>query len=58
MRNPRGAITPFRLHDEFVVLLYYNNGHTEKVGYTGRLFYWLSVGRVKTGTSETYIEWA
>ena len=32
VRNPRGAITPFKLRDgHHVALLYYNNGQTEKV---------------------------
>ena len=32
VRNPRGAITPFKLKDgKHVALLFYNNGHTEKV---------------------------
>ena len=39
LRNPRGSITPFRLRapsadglPEFV-MLYYNNGRTERLGY-------------------------
>ena len=32
VRNPRGAITPFKLKDgKHVALFFYNNGHTEKV---------------------------
>ena len=32
VRNPRGAITPFKLKDgKHVAFLFYNNGHTEKV---------------------------
>ena len=40
MRNPRGAITPHKMRDGHFALLYYNNGHTEKVGYVGRLVVW------------------
>ncbi|CAD7941225.1 unnamed protein product [Amoebophrya sp. A25] len=46
MRHPRGAFTPFRLANGHYVLLYYNNGRTERVGYTCRLIYWLSVGKI------------
>ena len=44
LRNPRGAITPIQLSDDYYALLFYNNGHTEKVGYVGRLVYWLTLG--------------
>ncbi len=51
MKNPRGAITPARLRQrspggraEFV-LLFYNNGRTERLGYCGRRVYWITVGR-------------
>ena len=47
IRNPRGAITPFLLRDgRHCVLLHYNNGRTDRLGYTGRRLYWLSVGRI------------
>ena len=46
LRNPRGAITPIRLSDNYFALLYYNNGHTDKVGYVGRLVYWLTLGNL------------
>lgn len=45
IRNPRGAITPFRTQDGFIALLFYNNGHTERLGYVGRLTCWLVLGR-------------
>ena len=45
MRNPRGSFTPLALRDGQVALLFYNNGHTDKVGYVGRLVVWLSLGR-------------
>eukprot|EP00756_Hemistasia_phaeocysticola_P004019 Hpha_TRINITY_DN12585_c0_g1::TRINITY_DN12585_c0_g1_i1::g.50806::m.50806 len=55
MRNPRGAITPIVMQSNgHVVLLYYNNGHTERFGYTGRLVLWLTMGRL-TGEG---IEWS
>ena len=46
LRNPRGAITPIKLSDGFLALLYYNNGYTDKVGYVGRLVYWLALGNI------------
>lgn len=48
LRNPRGAFTPHRLRCGDWVLLFYNNGQTEKLGYTGRLVVWLVRGRIKT----------
>ena len=45
MRNPRGSFTPLALRDGHVALLFYNNGHTDKVGYVGRLVVWLSLAR-------------
>eukprot|EP00494_Astrolonche_serrata_P032406 UN32675 len=45
LRNPRGSFTPKRLSDGYYVLIYYNNGHTEREGYCCRRFYWLTVGR-------------
>ena len=49
IRNPRGAITPHVTRDGHIALLFYNNGHTERVGYTGRLLIWLVLGRVEGG---------
>ena len=49
VRNPRGAITPHVTRDGHIALLFYNNGHTERVGYTGRLLVWLTMGRVEEG---------
>lgn len=61
MKNPRGSITPYRMRRpapdgsaEFV-LVFYNNGRTERLGYVGRRVYWLTVGR---GTPEGTIRWA
>ncbi len=55
MRNPRGSITPYRCRRaspagtaEFV-MLFYNNARTERLGYTGRRVYWLTVGRESPG---------
>lgn len=56
LRNPRGAITPIRLKDDCFALLFYNNGHTDKVGYVGRLVYWLTLGIVNT--DEKSIVWS
>ena len=49
VRNPRGAITPHRMRDGHIALLYYNNGHTEKLGYVGRLVVWITLGRIDKG---------
>ena len=49
VRNPRGAITPHVTRDGHIALLFYNNGHTERVGYTGRLLVWVTMGRVEEG---------
>lgn len=60
LRNPRGAITPFRLRTapgapaEYL-LLFYNNGRTERLGYVGRRVYWLSHGR---STPDGVIRWS
>ena len=32
------------MRDGHLALLYYNNGHTDKVGYVGRLVVWITVG--------------
>ena len=61
IKNPRGAITPGRLRlrspggrNEFV-LLFYNNGYTERLGYGGRRVYWITVGRQSdAGTVQWY----
>ena len=47
LRNPRGAFTPHRLRCGDWVLLFYNNGQTDKLGYTGRLVVWLVRGRIQ-----------
>ena len=49
IRNPRGAITPAKLRNGDYVLLFYNNGYTDRVGYVGRLVYWITVGRILPG---------
>jgi hypothetical protein len=60
MKNPRGSITPFRRRGRApdgsaeYVLLFYNNGRTERLGYTGRRVYWLTVGR---STPDGHIRW-
>ncbi|MGB8859472.1 MAG: sialidase family protein [Ilumatobacteraceae bacterium] len=61
VKNPRGSITPYRMRRpsptggaEFV-MLFYNNGHTERLGYTGRRVYWLTVGR---GDDNGTIRWS
>ncbi|MEQ1698997.1 MAG: sialidase family protein [Ilumatobacteraceae bacterium] len=61
IKNPRGSITPYRMARpspaggiEFV-MLFYNNGHTERLGYTGRRVYWLTVGR---GNDDGTIRWS
>jgi hypothetical protein len=55
LRNPRGSITPYRRRrpapagaGEFV-MLFYNNARTDRLGYTGRRVYWLTVGRESPG---------
>lgn len=57
LRNPRGAITPLRLRapgpDGLAryLLLYYNNGRTDRLGYVGRRVAWLVPGRAtRAGT--------
>jgi hypothetical protein len=51
IKNPRGSITPYRMRRpspvggaEFI-MFFYNNGRTERLGYTGRRVYWLTIGR-------------
>lgn len=60
IRNPRGAITPFLMRDGYYALLFYNNGHTERLGYCGRLLHWLVVGKVTTAprTKKPEIYWS
>ena len=63
IKNPRGSITPYRLRAapgadpgvaEFV-MLFYNNGRTDRLGYTGRRVYWITVGR---GSDDGVIRWS
>lgn len=63
LRNPRGSITPFRLRGRTTdgsdgsaeyVMLFYNNGRTDRLGYTGRRVYWLTYGR---STAQGTIRW-
>lgn len=60
LRNPRGAITPHRLRapgpDGLAryLLLYYNHGRTERLGYVGRRVAWLVPGRA---TPAGLVEW-
>jgi hypothetical protein len=63
IKNPRGSITPYRLRSasnsdagvaEFV-MLFYNNGRTDRLGYTGRRVYWITVGR---GADDGVITWS
>lgn len=60
LRNPRGSITPFRCSTPApdgsaeYVMLYYNNGRTERLGYVGRRVYWLTVGRSTTAGTITW----
>ncbi len=56
IRNPRGSITPYRLQQDpsEYVMLFYNNGRTERLGYVGRRVYWITHGRERDGT----IEWS
>lgn len=55
VKNPRGAITPYRLRgrapggEAEYVLLFYNNGRTERDGYVGRRVCWLTAGRAAGG---------
>ena len=60
MRNPRGSITPYRRRGvsptgtaEYV-LIYYNNGRTDRLGYVGRRVYWLTVGRATEAGTITW----
>ena len=54
-RNPRGAITPYRFKQDGpdgcgrFAFLYYNNGHTEREGYSAREVLWMALGRVAEG---------
>ena len=55
--NPRSSITPTKLKDGSYLLLFSNNGDTEKFGYgrKTRLHTWLAVGRATEDS--LYIEW-
>ncbi|MDH4116015.1 MAG: glycoside hydrolase [Acidimicrobiia bacterium] len=61
LKNPRGSITPHRLERPSpsglaaYVMLFYNNGRTERTGYVGRRVYWLTMGRATMSGS---IEWS
>ena len=52
--NPRGAFTPKQLYDGSYVMLFYNNGGTDREGYVGRRVYWITTGR----TVKDHIHWA
>eukprot|EP00929_Paragymnodinium_shiwhaense_P108154 TRINITY_DN74478_c0_g1_i1.p1 TRINITY_DN74478_c0_g1~~TRINITY_DN74478_c0_g1_i1.p1 ORF type:complete len:729 (-),score=145.37 TRINITY_DN74478_c0_g1_i1:138-2324(-) len=58
MRNPRGAITPYHMRDNYYCLIYYNNGFTDRMGYVGRLVYWLTVGKLFDVDGKKRIVWA
>ena len=68
LRNPRGAITPYRfLRDapggrHRFAFLFYNNGRLEREGYVGREVVWITVGTTTTrggdGARGACIEWA
>ncbi|MEM8858935.1 MAG: sialidase family protein [Chloroflexota bacterium] len=45
IKNPRGAFTPHRFPNGEILLIYYNNGYTERDGYVGRRLYWYILGR-------------
>ena len=44
MKNPRGSFTPHCFPDGSYLMIYYNNGHTERDGYVGRRYYWYTYG--------------
>lgn len=45
LKNPRGSFTPHRFASGEILLIFYNNGHTERDGYVGRRLYWYTLGR-------------
>ncbi len=45
IKNPRGAFTPHRFDSGEILLIFYNNGRTERDGYVGRRLYWYTLGR-------------
>lgn len=45
LKNPRGAFTPHRIPSGEILLIFYNNGRTERDGYVGRRLYWVTLGR-------------
>lgn len=62
LRNPRGSVTPYRFRrpspigtGEFA-MLFYNNGRTDRLGYTGRRIYWLTIGRESAGGVITWTQ--
>ena len=44
------------MKDGHFALLYYNNGHTDKVGYVGRLVVWITVGKLNEENLIRYFE--
>eukprot|EP00940_MAST-03C_sp_MAST-3C-sp2_P002717 g2717.t1 len=63
VRNPRGSITPFKLKETtsdgraMFILIFYNNGHTEREGYVGRRCYWFILGTESQSKPKT-IAWS
>lgn len=56
IKNPRGAFTPHRFPSGEILLIYYNNGHTERDGYVGRRLYWYTLGRPTTASGMVWSE--
>ncbi len=52
VKNPRGSLTPHRFPDGRVLLIFYNNSHTEREGYCGRRYYFYTLG---TPTSSGFV---
>jgi len=63
VRNPRGSLTPHRLRKRtqdgrlMYLLIFYNNGHTERDGYVGRRVYWFVVG-TESKTKPKTLTWS
>jgi hypothetical protein len=57
LKNPRGSLTPHPFHDGSVLLVWYNNGHTEREGYVGRRLYWICIGKPTAG-AHALIQWS